>query len=128
MKFFIATYLLIFINFTYADQIEKIECFNSTPKNFELEIEVDKFESLPPKSEVKIFYYHRLKNTQVATKENIIIGNPAEQAYKFHFSNNQVFDYLKVNLESKNAILIYNKPKFGLILISFDKCELSYGH
>lgn len=119
--------ILLFINIAYAQDITEINCFNSSPIGYELNIDIDKFESLPPQSEIALSKYNNQLGKKNATKSLISLEtDPPQMAYKFRFFDNQLFDYLRVNLTSESALLTYIRPKYGVVLVNFSKCEFEY--
>lgn len=129
MNYYLLALTIFLSQMSYANNFTQINCFDSFPANYELQIEVDKFETLPPQSEISLFKNNQNIGTKNATKTLINIGqNPTHSAYKFNFFDNQVFDFLRVNITLEKAHMIYNKPKVGFILINFNQCEFINGN
>lgn len=92
----------------------------------ELEIEVDKYESLPPLSEIKLTVGKKVIKTRAPKALISLETDPPEFAYKFIFTDNTVFDFLQVNITRQSARVIYFEPKTGFALESFTGCTFTF--
>ena len=97
-----------------------ISCSNSSIKK--LEIEVDKYESLPPLSEIKLIVGKKIYRA-IAPKALISLEtDPPEFAYKFLLPHDSLIDFLQVNLTKKSAKIVYLGPGNDFIHIDFKNC------
>ena len=124
MRQFILIFLLILSSSLKAGTISRIICNKSYPSNYELIIDVDIFESLPPQSLVKLYQDEELVGEKRALKALISLeSKPPQMAYKFIFFDNDIFDFLRVNLTRYTAIMTYASQTDEWKNITFHKCE-----
>ena len=90
-----------------------------------LEIEIDKYESLPPLSEIKLFIGKKIYKTRASKALISLETDPPQFAYKFILPNGQLIDYLQVNLTYQVARVIYKDSKGHFILIDFKNCSFT---
>lgn len=124
-RFLLFIFIFIVMNqFSMAkrpSQLDYIKC--NGPNRTLLEIEVDKYESLPMLSEIHFYISNTLVIKDKAPKLTISLEtDPPQFAYKFILPGNSRLRFLQVNITKQTASLVYEPPKLEPKLIQFEDC------
>lgn len=137
-QFFVFFFIYFFFhNLFYNSTAQAYSLYSTNPSNIEviksiecekysqwlLQIEVDKYESLPLLSEIHFYKRNVLIVNEKAPKVTISLEtDPPQFAYKFILPANSRITFLQVNITNQTASMIYKAPKMKPKLIKFENC------